>query len=246
MSMNPPAGRPESRSLADLPEPLAILFDLDGTLVDTVQVRVAGWVAAFRTFGIEVDLERLPGYMGSDGRWLARELARDGGRELDWAMSDEIDRVAGANFDQLNKAPKPLRGATELLTALEGSGLAFCIATASQPSQVQVSVDALRLPAPPRIVDAGHVVNAKPEPDLLLAAAEQLGVAPGRCWYVGDSAWDMMASAAAGMTGIAVTTGATGAEALLTAGGDVAVPNLGALADELIRRGLLSESESAS
>jgi HAD superfamily hydrolase (TIGR01509 family) len=114
-------------------------------------------------------------------------------------------------FDELNVSPATLPGATELLTILEASSLTFAIATASQPGQVAVSVAALRLPVPPRIIDAGHVEHAKPAPDLLLVAAEQVGVAPGRCWYVGDSAWDMMAGAAAGMPAVGVTTGATDA-----------------------------------
>jgi HAD superfamily hydrolase (TIGR01509 family) len=239
MTDTTPSKPAPGRRLADLPEPRAILFDLDGTLVKTVHLRAQGWVEAFRDFGITVDLDRLPSYMGSDGRWLARELARDGGREIDWATSDEIDRAAGANFDRLNTGPDALPGATELLTELESSRLLYCIATASQPGQVQVSVGALRLPNPPRIVDASNVANAKPEPDLLLAAAEQLGTAPADCWYVGDSAWDMMASAAAGMSGIAVTTGATSAEALIAAGADVAVASLEDVHAELVRRQLL-------
>jgi HAD superfamily hydrolase (TIGR01509 family) len=239
MSSNELSGRPSASSLAGLPEPQALLFDLDGTLVDTVHLRVAGWVEAFRRFDIPIDPERLPGYMGSDGRWLARELARTAGRELDWATSDEIDRLSGSIFDELNREPRPLPGATELLTALEASSLTFGIATASQPGQVAVSVRALRLPAPPPIVDAGHVVNAKPDPDLLLAAAAQLGVPPDRCWYVGDSTWDMMASARAEMVGVGVTTGAADAEALLAAGAAVSISGLTALMESLRERGLL-------
>jgi HAD superfamily hydrolase (TIGR01509 family) len=226
-------------TLAGLPEPLALLFDLDGTLVDTVGLRITAWQEALRRFGVEVGRDRLGGYIGSDGRWLARELARANGREMDWAESDEVDQLSGALFDDLNTDPNALPGATELLTALEASGLTFCIATASQPGQVQTSVRALSLPVPPPIVDASHVEHAKPEPDLLLEAASQLGVAPGRCWYVGDSAWDMMATVRAGMVGIGVTTGASDAAALLTAGATVAVASLESVLLELRSRGLI-------
>jgi HAD superfamily hydrolase (TIGR01509 family) len=247
MSPTSRPGQPSSPSLAGLPDPAALLFDLDGTLVDTVHLRVAAWVEAFGRLDIPVDRERLPQYMGSDGRWLAVENARAAGREIDWATSDELDRLAGEIFDELNVDTRPLPGATELLTALEATGatsseagrLAFCIATASQPPQVAASLAALRLPAPPRIVDAGHVVNAKPEPDLLLAAAAQLGVAPGGCWYVGDSRWDMMAAVRAGMTAVGVTTGATAAEKLLAAGAAVVVDGLAEVAHDLSRRGLI-------
>src|ERR1700690_347198 len=144
-------------TLAGLPEPLALLFDLDGTLVDTVGLRITAWQEALRRFGVEVGRDRLGGYIGFDGGWLARELARASGREIEWAESDEVDQLSGALFDDLNTDPNALPGATELLTALEASGLRFCIAPASQPGQVQTSVRALSLPVPPPIVDASHV-----------------------------------------------------------------------------------------
>jgi len=229
----------DARTLADLPNPEALLFDLDGTLVDTVPVRVGGWVRAFAQFGLPIDPAILPQYMGSDGRWLAGEVARSVGRELDWADRDKLDREAGDFFDRMNVSPATLPGATELLTLLEASSLTFTIATASQPGQVAVSVAALRLPTPPPIVDAGHVEHAKPAPDLLLVAAAQVGKAPERCWYVGDSTWDMMASVAAGMPAIGVTTGATDAAGLRAAGASAVIAGLPALQDELRRRGLV-------
>jgi beta-phosphoglucomutase-like phosphatase (HAD superfamily) len=99
-------------------------------------------------------------------------------------------------------------------------------------------VKSLALPAEPPIVDGSHVTHAKPAPDLLLAAATQLGVTPERCWYVGDSTWDMIASAAAGMIGIGVTTGAADSDALTAAGASVTIESLTALLAELRRRGL--------
>jgi HAD superfamily hydrolase (TIGR01509 family) len=234
--------RPLDRLLAELaalPEPAALLFDLDGTLVDTVKLRIAAWKEALGRHGIDADPERIGGYIGSDGRWLAREMARFAGREMDWAESDEVDRISGALFDELNRAPKPLPGATALLTALEESHLTFAIATSSQPGQIAVSLSALRLPSPPPITDASHVEHAKPEPDLLLAAAAQLDVAPERCWYVGDATWDMTASSRAGMAGIGVTTGSADAAALVQAGAVVSVPDLMVLLAALRARGLV-------
>ena len=225
--------------LAGLPRPEALLFDLDGTLVDTVQLRIAGWQEALRRSGIELDREFIAAHIGADGRWLAREMGRAVGRDMDWAESDEIDRLSGSLFDEMNSAPQTLPGARELLTALERSGFPFAIATASQPGQVAVSVAALRLPSQPQITDAGHVEHAKPAPDLLLAAAAQLGVAPEMCWYVGDSTWDMMAAVRAGMIGVGVETGVAGAESLLGAGANVVLDGLPALQEDLRRRGLL-------
>jgi beta-phosphoglucomutase-like phosphatase (HAD superfamily) len=240
--MNPTTPRDPTagaRTLADLDPPTALLFDLDGTLVDTVQRRIDAWAEAFRREGLIVDRIRLGAYIGSDGRWLARELAREEGRELDYAQTEELDRVSGAIFDELNSTPIPLPGATELLTALEESHLVFAIATSSRPGQVAASVDALCLPVPPPITDGSHVANAKPEPDLLLASAAQLGIRPERCWYVGDSKWDMMASLRAKMVAIGVTSGAVDAEGLISAGAAVAVASLTELLVELQRRRLV-------
>ena len=133
--MNPTTPRDPTagaRTLADLDPPTALLFDLDGTLVDTVQRRIDAWAEAFRREGLIVDRIRLGAYIGSDGRWLARELAREEGRELDYAQTEELDRVSGAIFDELNSTPIPLPGATELLTALEESHLVFAIATSTE------------------------------------------------------------------------------------------------------------------
>jgi HAD superfamily hydrolase (TIGR01509 family) len=225
--------------LRRLPAPSAILFDLDGTLVDTVHLRIAGWEEALGSHGIDVDPARIAAHIGADGRWLAREMGRAAGREMDWAESDEIDRLSGSLFDELNISPEPLPGAREVLTALESSSLPFAIATASQPGQVAVSVAALQLPGPPQISDASHVEHAKPEPDLLLAAAAQLAVAPQSCWYVGDSTWDMMSAVRAGVTGVGVTTGVANAGDLSAAGASVVIDGLPALQADLRDRGLL-------
>ena len=229
-----------SLTLRALPAPQAILFDLDGTLVDTVHLRIEAWQEALRKHGVATDRERLAGLIGSDGRRLAREMSREAGREFDEAEARIVDDLSGAIFDELNATPIPLPGATELLSALELSHLTFAIATSSLPGQVMASVRSLALPAEPPIVDGSHVAHAKPAPDLLLAAAAQLGVAPEGCWYVGDSTWDMIASAAAGMTGIGVTTGAADSDALTAAGASVTIEGLTFLLAELRRRGLPS------
>ena len=175
---------------------------------------------------------------GSDGRRLAREMSSETGREFDDAEAVAVDNLSGAIFDELNATPQPHSGATALLSALELSYVTFAIATSSLPGQVMASVTSLALPSEPTIVDGSHVEHAKPAPDLLLYAAAQLKATPERCWYVGDSTWDMVASAAAGMIGIGVTTGAADAGALLAAGAAVTIEDLTVLLAELRRRGL--------
>src|SRR4029079_18860052 len=123
---------------------------------------------------------------------------------------------------------------SELVAAIEARGIPWAIATSSRKDQVKTSVAALGLDQEPEIVDASHVEHAKPEPDLLLRAAEELKVDPARCWYIGDSTWDMVAAAAAARVPIGVTAGsAVSAEALRGAGAGVVVGSLVDLADSL-------------
>jgi len=188
--------------------PAAIVFDLDGTLVDTVATRIDAWEGVFAEFGIPVGRADLEPMIGMDGRRLAIEVASRAGANLDGAASEEIDRRAGELFDQRNRDPRPLPGARELLQRLDDAGVTWAIATSSRAAQVAASVAALRLDAPPRIVDGSSVERAKPAPDLLLLAAQRLDVDAGACWYVGDSTWDMRAAVAAGMLAIGVVAGA--------------------------------------
>jgi phosphoglycolate phosphatase len=213
--------------LAALPSPDAVLFDLDGTLVDTVETRIEAWSRTLEDFGIPTRRDDIAAMIGIDGRRLAREAAAAAGRQLDDDEAEAIDKRCGELFEELNSHPRPLPGVGELVAALESRGVEWAIATSSRKEQVAVSVEALGLPGEPRIVDASHVEHAKPAPDLLLEAASQLGIEPARCWYVGDSTWDMVAAVAAGMTAIAVTEGAAvGPEALQRAGAHAVVGTL--------------------
>jgi len=192
----------------DLPRPAAVILDLDGTLVDTVATRIRAWLAVFAEFDIPATRDQVAPLIGADGRRLAREVATDAGLQLPDGRDEEIDRRSGEIYSRMNRAPRPLPGATELLLHLDEQQIPWAIATSSRREQVGTSVDALGLPHAPRVVDGSHVEHAKPAPDLLLRAAEELQVDPASCWYIGDSTWDMQASAAAGMRGVAVTAGA--------------------------------------
>ena len=199
--------------------PGAVLFDLDGTLVDTVGTRIEAWARALAEGGIPATPQQLEPMIGMDGRRLAREAAGAAGRDLGDDAAEDLDRRSGELFDELNRDPRPLPGAREVLARLDRSGITWAIATSSRPAQVERSVRALDLEREPRIIDGSHVANAKPAPDLLLHAARELGTSPGAAWYVGDSTWDMLAARAAGMHAIGVLAGAAvDADALRDAG----------------------------
>jgi phosphoglycolate phosphatase-like HAD superfamily hydrolase len=210
-------------TIRDLPSPDAVIFDLDGTLVDTVETRIEGWLAVFEEVEIPADRERIAPLIGIDGKRLAREVAALAGLAIDDDRAEAIDKRAGEIYEQLNHDPRPLTGVRELVAAIEARGIPWSIATSSRKDQVATSVRALGLDREPRIVDASHVEHAKPEPDLLIRAAEELHVQPARAWYVGDSTWDMVAAVAAAMIPIGVTAGAAVTRAALEGAGAAAV-----------------------
>lgn len=234
-----PAPRPTPVPISELAPPGALIFDLDGTLVDTVETRIVGWLRTFAEIGLPAEREHVAQLIGADGKRLAREVAAVAGREMGDERAEAIDRRAGEIYSQLNTDPQPLAGVRSLLDALADSDLPWAIATSSRAEQVMASVDALRLARRPMIVDGSHVAHAKPAPDLLLLAAERLSTSPRRCWYVGDATWDMLAARACGMPAIGIPSGAVSTEALADAGAS-AVTTFEDLAADLHRRGLIA------
>jgi HAD superfamily hydrolase (TIGR01509 family) len=200
-----------------------MLFDLDGTLVDTVEVRISAWEEALSEAGLPTSRERLAPLIGLDGKRLAREIAALAGDPIDEDRAEAIDRRSGEIYARLNQSPRPLPGVRRLISELDRRGIAWAIATSSRKEQVATSVAALGLHDEPVIVDASHVKHAKPEPDMLLLAARELKVAPFACWYAGDSTWDMVSAVAAGMIAIGVTAGSAVDAATLEGAGAAAV-----------------------
>ena len=190
-----------------LPPPRGVLLDLDGTLVDTVGTRIDAWLRTFDEFGITADRGFVAKLIGSDGKHLTHEVAGKAGARMDGQLAERIDQRSGEIYSTLNTNPQPLPGVARFLDAVEAHGLPWAIATSSRREQVGTSVAALNRAGQPRIVDGTSVKRAKPEPDLLLAAARELQLQPSECWCIGDSTWDMRAAVAAGMTPIAVLAG---------------------------------------
>ena len=219
---------------SDLPMPAGVLFDLDGTLVDTVETRIEAWARVFDEAGIAVERARLGPLIGVDGKRLAREVAALAGRPIDADRAEAIDRRCGEIYETLNTAPDPLPGVRALVEALDRRGIPWAVATSSRREQVGTSIHALGLRRAPRIVDGSHVEHAKPEPDLLFLGASEIGVQPDRCWYVGDSTWDIAAAIAAGMIPIGVTAGSAVSRGVLEgAGAATVIDTLEALVERL-------------
>ncbi len=221
-------------AVRDLPIPDAVLFDLDGTLVDTVATRIEAWLEALAEAGLPSNRDQIAPLIGVDGKRLASEIAALASQPIHEARAEEIDLRSGEIYEKLNSSPRPLPGVRRIVEAIEKRGIAWAIATSSRKAQVATSVAALGLPSEPTIVDASHVKHAKPEPDLLLLAAKEVGVKAARCWYVGDSTWDMVSAVAAGMIAIGVFAGSAVEPGVLDGAGAAAVvPTLNEIAAAL-------------
>jgi HAD superfamily hydrolase (TIGR01509 family) len=196
----------------------ALIFDLDGTLVDTVYAHVFAWQRALAEAGLPIDGWRIHRRIGMSGGLFARAVAREAGRALTDAEAASIQRRHGALFRELMPERRPLPGARELLAFLREEGVPHGIATSGRRPEIDASLEALGVPPDMTVVERGDVLRAKPEPDLFLACQERLGVEIRDCYVVGDAVWDLLAARRAGMLSVGLLTGGYGEDELLSAG----------------------------
>jgi HAD superfamily hydrolase (TIGR01509 family) len=196
----------------------ALIFDLDGTLIDTVYAHVFAWQRALAEAGMPIDGWRIHRRIGMSGGLFARAVAREAGRALTDAEAESIQQRHGALFRELLPEPRPLPGARELLAFLREQAIPHGIATSGRRPEIDASLEALGVPRDMVVVERGDVLRAKPEPDLFLACQERLGVAVGDCYVVGDAVWDLLAARRAGMLSVGLLTGGYGEDELLAAG----------------------------
>jgi HAD superfamily hydrolase (TIGR01549 family) len=196
----------------------ALIFDLDGTLIDTVYAHVFAWQQALAEAGLPIEGWRIHRRIGMSGGLFTRAVAREAGRPLTDGEAESIQGRHGAIFRELLPARRPLPGAVELLAFLRSEGIPHGIATSGRRPEIDASLSALGVPPEIVVVDRGDVVRAKPEPDLFLACQERLGVAIRDCYVVGDAVWDLLAARRAGMLSVGLLTGGYGEDELLAAG----------------------------
>ena len=196
----------------------ALIFDLDGTLVDTVYAHVFAWQRALLEAGHPVDGWRIHRRIGMSGGLFARAVAREIGRSLSDEESDALQRRHGEIFREILPDRRPLPGAVELLATLSRSGVTHGIATSGRRPEIDASLAVLGVPSDLVVIERGDVLRAKPEPDLFLACQERLGVAVADCYVVGDAVWDLLAARRAGMLSVGLLTGGYGEDELRAAG----------------------------
>src|SRR5438093_3072945 len=212
--------RPVKGSLvASIPPPMrALIFDLDGTLVDTVDGHGVAWQRSRAEPGRPIDGWKVHRRIGMSGGLFTRAVAREVGRALSDAEAALIQKRHGELFRELLPERRPLPGAVELLRYLRDSGITHGIATSGRHPEIDLSLAALQVPAETVVVDRGDVLRAKPEPDLFLKCQQRLGVPPDECYVVGDAVWDLLGARRAKMLSVGLLSGGYGWDELISAG----------------------------
>jgi HAD superfamily hydrolase (TIGR01549 family) len=197
----------------------AFLFDLDGTLVDSVYQHVLSWHDALEHEGISLSIWRIHRRIGMSGGLLANMLLRELGIALDRERVERLVRVHQEAYLRRAGEIRALPGARELLATLSAAKIPWAIATSSRletaaPTLSLIGVSPDRDP----VITRDQVIHAKPDPDLFIAASERVGVDIVNATVVGDSVWDMLAAQHARALGIGVLSGGYGEDELIRAG----------------------------
>jgi HAD superfamily hydrolase (TIGR01509 family) len=204
-------------SYTETPAP-SFLFDLDGTLIDSVYQHVIAWRAALADLGIDLSVWRIHRRIGMSGGLFVSALLRETGLSMG---REEIERLQRAHADEYRAqmdSVLPLPGAADLLGYLTERGVKWAIATSGNAVTARPALKLLGLPESTPMVTRDLVRHAKPDPDLFLAAAALLGVEPRHAMVVGDSVWDLLAARRAGSLGVGLLSGGYGREELERAG----------------------------
>jgi HAD superfamily hydrolase (TIGR01509 family) len=196
----------------------AFLFDLDGTLIDSVYQNVIAWRNALAKLDIDLSVWRIHRRIGMSGGLFVSALLRETGRSLSEEDIESLQLDHAAEYLAQIDSVRALPGAAELLAALTRHGVPWAIATSGRRVMAEKALAMLGLGDDAPMVTRDMVRHAKPDPDLFLAAAALIGVDPRHSWVVGDSVWDLLAARRAGALGIGLMSGGYGREELERAG----------------------------
>lgn len=196
----------------------ALIFDLDGTLIDTVYAHVLAWQQALAEAGIARPAWHIHRRIGMGVSLFVRIMGREVGREMGPQEIESLAQRWRELYARLLPAPRPLPGAAELLRFLRSGGIPHAIATGAQRPDIDASLDVLGVGDETLVVDGKEAPRGKPEPDLFLACQKRLGVRTEECSVVGDGVHDLLAARRAGMLGIGLLTGGQREDELARAG----------------------------
>jgi HAD superfamily hydrolase (TIGR01549 family) len=196
----------------------AFLFDLDGTLVDSVYQHVLAWREALEEAGIELAVWRIHRRIGMSGGLLANALLRETAHRITAREAARLQRTHAKAYALQVGQVRPLPGARELLAYLTKAGIPWAIATSGRLESAGPTLKILGIDKRVPIVTRDQVQHAKPDPDLFLAAADRVGVEISASYVVGDSVWDLLAARRARALGIGLLSGGYGEDELVRAG----------------------------
>ena len=192
----------------------AFLFDLDGTLIDSVYQHVLAWHEALEEVGFSLGVWRIHRRIGMSGGLLVQALSREIGQRLTPEQAEALQERHAAAFARYRASIPLLPGARELLQQLRRAKVPYAIATSGRREGAQRALERLGVTAEIPVITRQEVQRAKPDPDLFLAAAERLNVPITRAMVVGDSVWDLLAARRAGCLGIGLLSGGYGKDEL--------------------------------
>jgi HAD superfamily hydrolase (TIGR01509 family) len=196
----------------------SFLFDLDGTLVDSVYQHVLAWRDALETAGIELSVWRIHRKVGMSGGLFASALLRETGRDVTAEDASLLRRLHAEAYARQAAHVRPLPGAVTLLRTLTETGTRWAIATSGYRESAGPTIEGLGVPEGVPVITRDLVERAKPDPDLFLAAAAALGANIEDCVVVGDSVWDLLAARRARALGVGLLSGGYGRDELERAG----------------------------
>jgi HAD superfamily hydrolase (TIGR01509 family) len=230
MTMTPPDESPT----------LAFLFDLDGTLVDSVYQHVLAWREALEREGISLAVWRIHRRIGMSGGLLVNALLRETGLPVTREQTTRLRQHHAEAYARLVGQVRPLPGARELLDHLTRSGVPWAIATSGWLESARPALDLLGIGEDVPVVTRDQVRHAKPDPDLFLAAARRLGAPIESSAVVGDSVWDLLAARRARALGVGLLSGGYGDDELARAGAYRVYQDPGDLLEHLDELGVRS------
>jgi HAD superfamily hydrolase (TIGR01549 family) len=196
----------------------ALIFDLDGTLVDSVYPHTLAWQKALADFGIPSPAWAIHRRIGMSGKLLVKAVAREQGRRISESDIEKLDQRHARLFHKLAPHCTPLPGAAELLRHLRRTKIAHGIATSGKHADIKASLRALSLTPATLVVDGDMVEEVKPEPDLFLLCQQKLKVDRANCLVVGDAVWDIHAARRSGIMSVGLLSGGFGEQELYNAG----------------------------
>ena len=196
----------------------AFLFDLDGTLVDSVYQHVLAWREAMAGVGFELAVWTIHRRIGMSGGLMANAILRETGHAVTADEAGRLLRLHAEAYARLAGQVRPLPGAKDLLAYLSRAAVPWAIATSGRIESARPTLEMLDLGPEVAVITRDMVQHAKPDPDLFLAAAERLGVPIADSVVVGDSVWDLLAARRARAIGVGLLSGGYGQEELERAG----------------------------